>query len=72
MQLNNLTAGQTYEGIEHTDVGAIKKSENKIWFQCTNDYTYQHTDSEKYSTLSDSKNISSQSSAFFSNQSITI
>ena len=35
-------------------------------------YSYQQTDLEKYSTVSASKKISNQSSAFFSSQSITI
>ena len=52
--------------------GSVSKS---LWFLKSENskiLTYQQTDSEKYSTLSLSKKIFSQSSAFFSSQSTTI
>ena len=53
------------------NTGKFAKNFENRRITCISD-TYQHTDSEKYSTLSVSKKISNQSSAFFSNQSTTI
>ena len=61
-------------GLDLISVVSIQESLQRILrideLHCITD-TYQHTDSEKYSTLSVSKKISNQSSAFFSNQSTT-